>query len=190
MSFLDSIFCCANAAQVNVLNSMKLHYDPNRAIHGAIFESFIRFASRRQIAATPLSLVRCVESGGSSSSAWSPSKINYIFQQATPPVLTSEDLQNNPITSNTPYTIHLTTRLDFGPVLSHRYFVCPSSLHLDWIEVTLGQWFAAGSPFSLKAEKWNMKCWADSTFYHLTLRPNLSLRFPLAEQQTGVVNES
>jgi hypothetical protein len=41
----------------------------------------------------------------------------------------------------------------------------------------LQQWFAAGAPFNLKAEKWDVKCATDAKFFRLTLRPNLAMRF-------------
>jgi len=93
------------------------------------------------------------------------------------PVLTTQALKNNPMTPNSPYVIHVTSRCDFGPVLSHRYFVCPPDLKLDWVEVSLEQWFAAGAQFNHKADKWDLKCPIDSRFYRLTLRPNLAMRF-------------
>jgi hypothetical protein len=99
------------------------------------------------------------------------------------PILTPEALRDNPITPNTPYIIHLTSRHDFGPVFSHRYFVCPSNLQHDWIEASLEQWFAAGAQFRLKAEKWDVKCMTDSKFFRLTLRPNLAMRFHPQESE-------
>jgi hypothetical protein len=101
------------------------------------------------------------------------------------PVLSPEALRNNPITSNTPYIMHLTARHDFGPVISHQYFVCPSNLQHDWVEVSLEQWFAEGEPFKLKAEKWDVKCLVDRRFYRLTLRPNLSMRFHPAGEESA-----
>lgn len=99
--------------------------------------------------------------------------------QAQPPpapVLTYESLLNNPLSDNTPYVIHLTSRHDFGPVYSHRYFVCPDDLSDDWIECSLAHWFAQGEPFKMKAEKWDLKCHEHSRFFRMTLRPNLWLR--------------
>ncbi|KUJ22019.1 uncharacterized protein LY89DRAFT_681357 [Mollisia scopiformis] len=98
-------------------------------------------------------------------------------QQAPPaPVLTEEALKDNPLASNPPYAIHLTSRHDFGPVYSHRYFVCPDDLSHDWVEASQAQWFAKGADFTMKAEKWDLKCTKDSRFFRLTLRPNLRLR--------------
>jgi hypothetical protein len=53
------------------------------------------------------------------------------------PAFEPQSLKNNPLTSDTPYVMHLTSRHDFGPVYSHRYFVCPEDLEEDWIELTL-----------------------------------------------------
>lgn len=124
-------------------------------------------------------------------------------QQEPPPapVFTYEALKNNPLGPKIPYVIHLTSRHDFGPVYSHRYFVCPDDLSHDWIEVSLVQWFAQGEPFKMKAEKWDLKCTKDCRFFRLTLRPNLWLRgcytvptpakqhvhYPPATEETGVV---
>ncbi|KAG0648804.1 ATF CREB activator 1 [Hyphodiscus hymeniophilus] len=181
----EPIFCCASVAPVNPQNNTKPHNDPNREVHNAIFNSFINFAYRRQAAVTLMALIQGYNPGTSTSPTLSPSSVNSTPQEIPKPLLTPEELQNNPITPNTPYVIHLTSRLDFGPVLSHRYFVCPSSLQLDWIEVSLGQWWAAGEQFKLKVEKLDVKCLVDSKFYRLTLRPNLSMRFPPAEEQLG-----
>lgn len=52
MSFPEPLFCCAKAVSINTPNSTKLHNDPNRDIHDAIFNSFMNFAYRRQTAAT------------------------------------------------------------------------------------------------------------------------------------------
>jgi hypothetical protein len=101
-------------------------------------------------------------------------------------MLTPEALKNNPITPDTPYIIHLTIRHDFGPIISHRYFVCPSDLEHDWAEATLPQWFAEGGPFSLDVQKWDFKCPVDSLFHRLVLKPNLASRvMPSATQQHG-----
>jgi hypothetical protein len=86
------------------------------------------------------------------------------------------ELINNPLTSTTEYVMHLTSREDYGPVYSHRYFICPRNLADDWIELTLLQWFARGEPFKMKAEKWDIKCNDHKRFFRTTLRPNLSLR--------------
>lgn len=99
-----------------------------------------------------------------------------LQQPSLTPVLTYEALKNNPLSPQTPYVIHLTSRHDFGPVYSHRYFVCPDDLSKDWTEVSLVQWFAQGEPFKMKAEKWDLKCTQDCRFFRMTLRPNLWLR--------------
>ena len=88
----------------------------------------------------------------------------------------TDELLYNPMTTTTEYIMHLTSRHDFGPVYSHRYFVCPDNLDDDWTELTLLQWFARGEPFHFKAEKWDIKCENDKRFFRMTLRPNLTLR--------------
>jgi len=88
----------------------------------------------------------------------------------------TNELLYNPLTETTEYIMHLTSRHDYGPVYSHRYFICPLNLEDDWIELTLLQWFARGQPFNMKAEKWDIKCEDDSRFFRLTLRPNLDMR--------------
>lgn len=93
------------------------------------------------------------------------------------PPFTLEALKDNPLTQSTvPYCIHLTARHDYGPVYSHRYFACPENLEHDWNEVSLVQWFAEGYSYDMIAEKWDMKCVGDLTFFRLTLHPNLGMR--------------
>ncbi|KAE8450944.1 hypothetical protein EG329_005384 [Mollisiaceae sp. DMI_Dod_QoI] len=123
-------------------------------------------ASASRLAAIPASSQPCL------ATALAPARP----QTPPAPVLTYEALKNNPLSPQIPYVIHLTSRHDFGPVYSHRYFVCPDDLSQDWIEVSLVQWFAQGEPFKMKAEKWDLKCTHDCRFFRMTLRPNLWLR--------------
>lgn len=165
------IFCCEKA---HVRKENKPYKDTYTECHIALFQSFLAFAERRQRARSLINLIRGADSKGpapllSNASLSSPPR-------APQPVLTPEALENNPITPDTPYIIHLSTRHDFGPVVSHRYFVCPSNLEHDWREATLVQWFANGEPFKLKINKWDIKCLQDAMFYRLVLRPNLALR--------------
>ena len=83
-----------------------------------------------------------------------------------------EDSGKNPLTPDTPYCIVLASRLDFGPVLTHRYFMIPGDLEEDWIELTQKDWWEAGYPFSHPAERWDLKCEKDELFFRLTLRAN------------------
>jgi len=160
MSLPEPIFCCASAIPVNASNTSKLYNDPNREIHNAIYQSFLAFTYRRERAVALMALITGYESELENVL---PRKNMPVPQALLPlPVLTAEALQNNPITPNTPYVIHLTSRHDYGPVCSHRYFVCPPNLQQDWIEVSLEQWFAVGEQFKLKAEKWDVKCLEDS----------------------------
>jgi hypothetical protein len=193
------IFCCKAAGPVGVSPTTKLHNDPNRELHEAIFRSFLAFAvrrqdladfveeeakQRRQESARLLALISGITDPDSRSSippppATAPPLQPPIQQAAPAPIFTPEALKNNPLTPQTPYVIHLTSRVNFGPVYSHRYFACPWDLQHDWIEVSLVHWFAAGEPFKMKAEKWDVRCEKDEHFFRLTLRPNLGMR-PLA----------
>jgi hypothetical protein len=201
-SIPQQIFCCKAAGPVAASNNTKLHNDPNRELHEAIFRSFLAFAvrrqdlaafleeemkkaeQRRQESARLLALISGISEPDGVLSIPPPPTIALppapSTQQVAPaPIFTLEALKNNPITPQTPYIIHLTSRVNFGPVYSHRYFACPWNLQHDWIEVSLIHWFAAGEPFKLKAEKWDIRCEKDEHFFRLTLRPNLVMR-PLA----------
>lgn len=57
---------------------------------------------------------------------------------------------------------------------------------MDWTEISLMQWFAAGEPFKMKAEKRDLKCLDDGRFFRLTLRPNLEMRSGLLALPTMV----
>jgi hypothetical protein len=182
MSLGQPIFCCPLAVPVKPSNSNKLHNNPNREIHDAIFRSFLTFAVRRQRSTALMALLLGMDPGAAIIP--SPPATPLPPKPVVPaPVITPEELKDNPLKPQTPYVIHLTSRHDFGLVYSHRYFVCPSSLQEDWIEITLEQWFSAGGEFKLKAEKWDLKCVADARFFRITLRPNLAMRCFLA--QTG-----
>ncbi|KAF4633113.1 hypothetical protein G7Y89_g5004 [Cudoniella acicularis] len=180
----DSIFCCSSAVPVRTSQDNKLHNDPNRELHDAIFRSFLAFAIQKQRTADLLALI--LGDYHQETNVPPPSISTPAPQSDTPvPVLTLEALRNNPLTPQTPYVIHLTSRHDFGPVYSHRYFACPLNLQNDWVEITHVQWFAQGEPFKMKAEKWDLKCAGDSRFFRMTLRPNLALRY----RQQVVVEE-
>lgn len=155
-------------------NHNRPHKDQHRGCHDALCRSFLAFAERRGRASALMKLIRRADTG--SKIAPLPNTPASTELEAPSPVLTTEALRNNPITTDTRYVMHLTTRHDFGPVISHRYFACPPSLEQDWVEVNLAQWFAKGEPFKLKAEKWDLKCPEDFRFYRLILRPNLALR--------------
>jgi hypothetical protein len=165
------IFCCEHAV---IRKENKPYKDPYRNCHNALYRSFLAFAERKRRAR---SLVRLIRQVDSRSPTFPPP---YYPPSSSPavsyPVLTPEALENNPITPDTPYAIHLITRYDFGRVISHRYFICPANLEHDWREATLIQWFASGEPFKLKAHKWDFKCPVDSMFYRFVLMPNLTLR--------------
>ncbi|TVY17195.1 hypothetical protein LARI1_G006402 [Lachnellula arida] len=166
------IFCCTAAVPVKTSIDNKPHHDPNRELHDAIFRSFLDFAIRRQRAGDLLELL-----ARGAGAAYQ--KTTLPTAPPTPmsiPPFTLEALKDNPLTPQTPYCIHLTSRHDFGPVYSHRYFACPERLEDDWREISLVQWFAEGEPFKMKAEKWDIKCVRDSTFFRLSLRPNLGMR--------------
>jgi hypothetical protein len=187
-SFPKRIFCCKAAGPVPVASNIKLHNDPNRELHEAIFRSFLAFALRRQDlagfveenakqrkeeSARLLTLVGGITNPDSDVPPPPPPR---FLQPASAPIFTFEALKNNPLTPQVPYVIHLTSRVNFGPVYSHRYFACPWDLQHDWVEMSLVHWFAAGEPFKMKAEKWDVKCEKDEHFFRLTLRPNLEMR--------------
>jgi len=66
---------------------------------------------------------------------------------------------------DSPYIIHLQARVNFGPVVAHRYFLCPLDLRGDWAEVSQVHFFAEGYPFGLKAMKWGISCDEHSMFF-------------------------
>ncbi|KAH8667996.1 hypothetical protein BGZ60DRAFT_431292 [Tricladium varicosporioides] len=175
MPFPDTVFCCPSAIPIRTSRDTKPYHDPNRELHDTIFGSFLTYAIKKQRAADLLALILRIEPElnvppPSTASLSSPPR-------TTAPILTAEALANNPLTPHTPYVIHLTSRRDYGPVYSHRYFACPLSLKGDWIEISHVQWFAEGEPFRMKAEKWDLKCLEHSAFFRMTLRPNLALRY-------------
>ncbi|CZT40674.1 uncharacterized protein RSE6_00313 [Rhynchosporium secalis] len=170
-SEFSPIFCCGSAHPVHDSSHTKLHNDPNRGLHEAIFQSFVAFAMRRQHATDLYYFIM-----GFSPDPSRPPTSGLIPQPQPAPIFSLEALENNPLTPQIPYVIHLTSRHDFGPVYSHRYFVCPPALDEDWVEVSLIQWFARGEPFKMKAEKWDIKCRGDCKFFRMTLRPNLAMR--------------
>lgn len=172
MTDLQPIFCCEH---VNIGKEIKTYKDPYSEHHYALYRSFLAFAQRRQRA---WSLMRVIRDADSRPLVpLPPDTLPSLSPTMLPhPVLTPAALENNPITLDTQYVIHVVSRHDFGPVMSHRYFACPANLDHDWEEATLVQWFANGEPFKLKAHKWDFKCLVDSVFYRLVVRPNLALR--------------
>ena len=166
------ILCCNAAGATDISKNSKPYNNPDREVHQAILLSFLNFASRQQLAADeeekrladdPVAQLRRLLHA-----ACNP--------EPSSPLFTLEALQNNPLTPQTSYAIHLTSRLDFGPVYSHRYFICPQNLEHDWVEMTLVHWFAEGEPFKMKADKMDIKCKDCRKFFRLTLRPNLAMR--------------
>jgi hypothetical protein len=166
----QTIFCCEH---VKIRNENKPYKDPYREHYGDLYQSFIAFSERRQRA---WALMRLIRDNDPRPVAYYPRDAPSSSASLLRSVLTREASENNPITLDTPYIIHLTTRHDFGPVISHRYFACPANFEHDWKEATLVQWFAKGEQFKLKAHKWDFKCPVDSLFYRMILRPNLVLR--------------
>lgn len=198
-SFSQRIFCCKAAGPVPIVGNVKLHNDPNREIHEAIFRSFIAFAVRRQEladfaeeaakqrkqeSARLLALISGI--ANLDSEIPPPPPAPRILQSTPAPIFTFEALKNNLLTPQVPYVIHLTSRVNFGRVYSHRYFACPWDLQHDWVEVSLIHWFAEGEPFKMKAEKWDVKCEKDEHFFRLTLRPNLAMRDVVPTPVAGV----
>lgn len=166
------LFCCSAALPINTSNSSKPYRNPNRETHDALRRSFAAFAQGQQSSASTLKFT-------------SPEMLPPPSGGISPAlVMAKKALENNPITENTKYAVHVVSRHDYGPAISHRYFVCPPDLQSDWTEVTLGQWFMRGAQFKLKVEKWDLKCKTHSKFFRLTLRPNLALRVGPAEKQS------
>ncbi|TVY54806.1 hypothetical protein LSUE1_G009663, partial [Lachnellula suecica] len=165
------IFCCSGALPVKTTIDVKLYNNPNRELHEAIFRSFLAFSVRRQQARDLLLLITTGQTADSL-------RLDPTILEApmVVPPFRLEDLKNNPLSPETPYCIHLVARHDFGPVYSHQYFACPENLEHDWVDISLNQWFAAGEPFKMKAERWDVKCLEDGRFFRLTLRPNLDMR--------------
>ncbi|TVY93602.1 hypothetical protein LAWI1_G002940 [Lachnellula willkommii] len=130
------IFCCTAAVPVKTSIDNKPHHDPNRELHDAIFRSFLDFAIRRQRAGDILELL-----ARGAGAAYQKATLSTAppIPMSIPP-FTLEALKDNPLTPQTPYCIHLTSRHDFGPVYSHRYFACPERLEDDWREISLVQW--------------------------------------------------
>jgi hypothetical protein len=193
-NFPQRIFCCKATGPAPVASNIKLHNDPNRDLHEEIFRSFLAFAVRRQNladfveeearqrkqeSARLLALISGITNLNSEVPplpATPPPPSPRFLQPVPAPIFTLEALKNNPLNPQVPYVIHLTSRVNFGPVYSHRYFACPWDLQYDWVEISLVHWFAAGEPFKMKAEKWDVKCEKDEHFFRLTLRPNLAMR--------------
>lgn len=192
-------FCCDAALPVFPDEETKLHRDENRSLHERIFTSFINFAVKTQHEADKKAAILASLTGlidefapADLDETMTNSEVDlpaqmfafegqpYFVSNDGVSVLEHPDLgvgnPNNPLSDNVRYVIHLTSRHDFGPVYSHRYFVCPADLSEDWVEITLLQWFAKGKPFEFKAERWDLKCSQHSKFFRLTLRPNLNGR--------------
>jgi hypothetical protein len=166
----DQIFCCSAATPISTPEDQKPHNDPNRELHQALLRSFLDFANRRRLASeTPAAQLLALLQN-----ALQPEPAKSYIQPI--PLFTPENLAGNPLTADTPYCMHLTSRHDFGPVYSHRYFKCPTDLEDDWTELTLVHWFAQGYRFKLQTEKMDLKCKKDNTFFRITLRPNLDMR--------------
>ncbi|KAH6680196.1 hypothetical protein B0J14DRAFT_578062 [Halenospora varia] len=188
MSFPDTVFCCPSAVPVKTSQDIKPYHDPNRELHDAIFRSFLTYAIKKQRTADLLALILRIEP---ELNVPPPPTVSPPPPPSTPAlILTVEALANNPLTPHTPYVIHLTSRRDYGPVYSHRYFACPLNLKDDWIEISHIQWFAQGEPFKMKAEKWDLKCAEHSTFFRMTLRPNLALRYRRQVVITDVASQA
>lgn len=143
------ILCCSACYPAQTAVPIKPHNDPNRKIHFLIQVSFLNFCVRR-LASHPLP---------------TPSMLPVPQDLIPKPVLTPEALANNPIKKDSPYIIHLQARVNFGPVVAHRYFLCPLDLRNEWTEISQVHFFAEGYPFGLKAMKWGISCDEHVMFY-------------------------
>jgi len=151
------ILCCFDCYPAQTPSPTKPHNDPNREIHLLIYASFLQFC-RRRLVSQPLS---------TPSTHATPEPLTLPAPQdlIPRPVLTPEALANNPIKKDSPYIIHLQARVNFGPVVAHRYFLCPLDLRSDWTEISLLHFFAEGYPFGLKAMRWGVSCDEHVMFY-------------------------
>jgi hypothetical protein len=170
----EPVFCCGSAAPVHTSQNNKLYHNLDRNLHDDIFRSFLDFALRRQdkfeFDSTALKLEP------KPNIPIPPTRAPFPEPWVPGPILTPEALANNPITPDTLYCIHVTSRHDFGQVYSHRYYAMPKSLKDDWVEINKIHWFAEGYPFRMTTDKWDSKCKDDPTFFRMELRPNLGLR--------------
>ena len=139
MSTPQPIFCCGLNAPIDTANSNKLHNNPNRDIHDAIYASFLAFTARTERTVALMALI--TGEGRDAFPKPDPSSSSNSSSPQQVPLATPEAFANNPITKDTPYMMHLTSRYDFGPVFSHRYFMCPPNLGMDWTEVSLIHWY-------------------------------------------------
>lgn len=127
----DAIFCCGEATAIDTSNSSKPHQDPYRTVHDNLYKSFIEFAYQRQLEAALMELIN-----KNPEEEENPLEDDIEVQAFSPAlVCTPEDLKDNPLTRDTEYAFHLTTRKDFGLVESHRYFVRPEGQQHPWEEV-------------------------------------------------------
>ncbi|KAL3423204.1 hypothetical protein PVAG01_04951 [Phlyctema vagabunda] len=174
-----AFFCCSSAVQkVDVSNSGKVYHNIYHAKHDAIFRSFLEFAARRQRSSELLNLLwELPDPHASTSTATSSTHTRRSTQASTAQPHTPTQLLANPLDpQSTKSVVYMTSRQDFGPVLSHRYFAEPDRLDDDWVEVSQPQWWAAGAGFAYTADKLDLKCRAHERFFRLQLRPNLLLR--------------
>jgi hypothetical protein len=166
----EQIFCCSAAIPVSTPEDQKPHNDPNRELHQALLRSFLDFANRRRLASeTPAAQLLAILQN-----ALQPESTQPYIQPI--PLFTPQNLVGNKLTADIPYCMHLTARHDFGPVKSHRYFMCPENLEDDWTEVSLVHWWAQGYRFRMQTEKMDIKCKKDELFFRISLCPNLDMR--------------
>lgn len=151
------ILCCSACYSAKTPTPAKPHNDPNREVHNLIHASFLNFCLRR-LDTYPASIPPSPPLPGIHTL---PQPQDLIPKT----ILTPEALANNPIKKNSPYIVHLQARVNFGPVVAHRYFLCPIDLKCDWTEVSQIHFFAEGYPFGLKAMKWGISCDEHVMFY-------------------------
>lgn len=179
----NQIFCCGAAVPVYTPENNKPFNDQNRELHRQLLESFLDFANRRRHALDAHRVTETAEE--------TVKRIITSLMAAEPeepykqvvPNFTLENLTNNPLDpGKTLYCIHLTSRKDYGPVRTHRYFMCPdlsspTVLWEDWTELTLVHWYAQGYPYKMTVEQLDVKCGGeDEMFYRVELMPNLRMR--------------
>lgn len=175
-----SIFCCCLAAPFEHLHPA--FFDSLRQHHDRVFTSFLSFAIRSgRFVAVPTAPNSASQAAQDQNSALT---LDNRKPEPTPPsspaaptIEAVSASRQSPFAEETPYTIHLETRKDFGPVISHRYFVplLPTATG-EWLEATQMEYWQASGNFSHVAAKAAHKCPLHEMFFKMQLKPNLALR--------------
>jgi hypothetical protein len=183
---MKPIFCCGCAAPWQP--PIPPFNDPLRGQHEAIFRDFVAYAIRANRIALDATTAPFSPTSASSSS---PQQIcsSQDSQIMTPPISPSSDLASlqtgsktlcNTITHQTPHVIHLETRNDFGPVISHRYFAPSLETQTEWVEVPQKEYWQAPDSYQVVGDKKTFKCPGHDLYFKIMLKPNLSHRMTMS----------